>query len=57
MKTAQWTSPRGPVAIDPRTRDIVQNVYFREVKRVDGELFNVEFDAVEAVKDPVKEAN
>lgn len=57
MKQAKWTSPRGPVAIDPRTRDIVQDIYFREVKRVDGQLYNVEFDAVEAVKDPVKEAH
>ena len=57
MKQAKWTSPRGPVAIDPRTRDIVQNIYFREVERVDGQLYNVEFDAVEAVKDPVKEAH
>jgi branched-chain amino acid transport system substrate-binding protein len=57
MKTAQWTSPRGPISIDPQTRDIVQNVYFREVKPVDGELYNVEFGAMEAVKDPGKAAN
>ena len=57
MKQAKWTSPRGPVAIDPRTRDIVQDIYFREVERVDGQLYNVEFDAVGAVKDPVKEAH
>ncbi len=54
MKTAKWTSPRGPVAIDPQTRDIVQNIYFREVKSVGGELYNVEFGAAEAVKDPGK---
>lgn len=45
-------SPRGPVSIDPDTRDIVQNIYMREVKRVDGELYNVEFKTYEAVKDP-----
>lgn len=54
MKTAKWMSPRGPIAIDPQTRDIVQNIYFREVKSVGGELYNVEFGAAEAVKDPGK---
>jgi branched-chain amino acid transport system substrate-binding protein len=54
MKGKGWVSPRGPIAIDPATRDIVQNVYIREVKRVNGELWNVEFDSVPAVKDPAK---
>ncbi|TKT74712.1 ABC transporter substrate-binding protein [Aquamicrobium sp. LC103] len=56
MKGLSWTSPRGPISIDPETRDIVQNVYMREVKEVDGELQNVEFATYEAVKDPVKAA-
>jgi branched-chain amino acid transport system substrate-binding protein len=56
MKGTSWISPRGPVSIDPETRDIVQNIYIREVKRVDGELYNVEFETVPNVKDPVKEA-
>jgi hypothetical protein len=34
-------SPRGPVAIDPMTRDIVQNEYIRRVEKVNGELYNV----------------
>tara|TARA_R110002020_G_scaffold57090_23_gene157442 strand:+ start:9129 stop:10301 length:1173 start_codon:yes stop_codon:yes gene_type:complete len=54
MKGMEWESPRGPISIDPETRDIIQNVYYREVKEVDGELYNVEFGAEEAVKDPVK---
>ena len=54
MKGMAWESPRGPVTIDPETRDIVQNVYIRAVERVDGQLFNVEFDRIEAVKDPGK---
>ena len=45
-------SPRGPITIDATTRDIVQTVYLREVKRVDGKLWNVEFDKVDAVRDP-----
>jgi len=54
MKGMQWESPRGPVSIDPDTRDIVQNVYMRKVEKVDGELQNVEFATFEAVKDPIR---
>lgn len=52
MKGASWVSPRGPVSIDPATRDIVQDIYIREVKEVDGELYNVEFAKYEKIKDP-----
>lgn len=54
VKGMKWTSPRGPVEIDPRTRDIIQNVYIRKVERVNGVLQNVEFDTFKAVKDPGK---
>ncbi len=50
----QWESPRGPVSIDPETRDIVQTVYIRRVEKVGGQSLNVEFDRIEQVKDPVK---
>src|SRR5262245_14600547 len=53
-KGFRWESPRGPVSIDPDTRDIVQTVYIRRVERVGGELRNVEIERVENVKDPVK---
>ena len=56
MKGMSWTSPRGPVSIDPQTRDIVQNIYVRKVERKDGELYNVEFATIPNVKDPVKAA-
>ena len=56
MKGASWISPRGPVSIDPATRDIIQNIYVRKVEKVDGELYNVEFSTIEAVKDPFKAA-
>ena len=56
MKGMSWTSPRGPVSIDPQTRDIIQNVYVRKVERKDGELYNVEFATTQNVKDPVKAA-
>ncbi|MCG5242895.1 ABC transporter substrate-binding protein [Azospirillum doebereinerae] len=49
-------SPRGPIAIDPDTRDIVQNIYIRRVEKVDGALRNVEFETFAAVKDPGKAA-
>jgi len=54
MKGMKWESPRGPISIDPRTRDIVQNIYIRKVEKVGGELYNVEFATFEAVKDPGK---
>jgi branched-chain amino acid transport system substrate-binding protein len=54
MKGASWESPRGPVQIDPETRDIIQNIYVRRTQRVDGELYNVEFATIPMVKDPVK---
>ena len=56
MKGMAWESPRGPIAIDPETREVVQDVYIRRVERVDGELYNVEFAKFEAVKDPAKAA-
>src|SRR5215468_696218 len=54
MKGMKWESPRGPISIDPETRDIVQNIYIRKVEKVDGELYNVEFATFEAVKDAGK---
>jgi branched-chain amino acid transport system substrate-binding protein len=54
MKGLSWESPRGPMSIDPETRDIIQNIYIRKVERVNGELFNVEFATIPNVKDPVK---
>jgi branched-chain amino acid transport system substrate-binding protein len=53
-KGMQWESPRGPVSIDPETRDIIQTIYIRRVQKVGGNLVNVEFDKIEKVKDPVK---
>ncbi len=52
MKGQTLDSPRGPITIDPVTRDIVQTVYIRKTQRVDGQMVNVEFDAIPAVKDP-----
>jgi len=54
LKHVKMTSPRGPIEIDPATRDIVQTVYIRRVQKVGGEYYNVEFDRFPAVKDPGK---
>jgi len=56
MKGMAWESPRGPVSIDPDTRDIIQNVYIRKVEKKNGELYNVEFATFPSVKDPIKAA-
>ncbi|GGX10838.1 ABC transporter substrate-binding protein [Pigmentiphaga litoralis] len=56
LKGVAFESPRGPIAIDPATRDIVQTVYIRRVEKVNGKLVNVEFDQFDKVKDPEKEA-
>jgi branched-chain amino acid transport system substrate-binding protein len=56
MKSMRWQSPRGPVSIDPATRDIVQNIYVCKVERVGDELYNVEFATIPDVKDPFKAA-
>ncbi len=56
MKGMSWISPRGPVSIDPETRDIVQNIYVRKVEKKDGALYNVEFATIPDVKDPYKAA-
>jgi branched-chain amino acid transport system substrate-binding protein len=52
MKGLAWTSPRGPMSIDPATRDVVQTVYIRKCEMVGGKPWNVEFDRIENMKDP-----
>lgn len=57
MKGMEWESPRGPVKVDPETRDLVQNVYVRRAERMsDGEVYNVEFATIPATKDPTRPA-
>ena len=55
MKGMTLTSPRGPIMIDAETRDIVQTVYIRRVEKVNGVLYNIEFDKFPDVKDPGKQ--
>lgn len=54
LKGMKINSPRGPITIDPATRDIVQTVYVRKVEKVNGQPYNVEFDQFPNVKDPGK---
>ena len=56
MKGMAWESPRGPISIDPDTRDIVSNIYIRKVEKIDGELWSKEFETFPNVKDPLKVA-
>jgi branched-chain amino acid transport system substrate-binding protein len=51
-KGLKWESPRGPMSIDPETRDVVETVYIRKVEKVNGQLVNVEIDKIENQKDP-----
>jgi branched-chain amino acid transport system substrate-binding protein len=57
MKGLRWMSPRGPVTVDPETREMIQNIYIRKVERVSGELYNVEFATIPNFKDPSKPRN
>ena len=54
MKGMKLLSPRGPIMIDPETRDVVQTVYIRKVEKTSGGLYNVEFDKYPDQKDPGK---
>jgi branched-chain amino acid transport system substrate-binding protein len=54
MKGMSWESPRGPVSIDPETRDVVNNIYIRRVEKLNGQLWNTEFETIPGVKDPLK---
>jgi branched-chain amino acid transport system substrate-binding protein len=54
MKGMSWISPRGPVTVDPETREMIQNIYIRKVGRKDGELYNLEFETIPNFKDPSK---
>ena len=56
MKGMAWESPRGPISIDPDTRDIVSNIYIRKVEKIDGQLWATEFETFPNVKDPMKVA-
>jgi len=52
MKGASWESPRGPMTIDPATRDAVQNIYLRRMEKVGGRYQNTEFETYPMVKNP-----
>ncbi|WP_313707218.1 ABC transporter substrate-binding protein [Massilia sp.] len=54
LKGMKINSPRGPISIDPATRDVVQTVYVRKVEMVNGQPYNIEFDQFPNQKDPGK---
>ena len=54
MKGLSFESPRGPISVDPNTRELTQNIYIRKVERRDGQLWNIETETFAAVADPAK---
>ena len=52
IKGFSWESPRGPVTVDPQTRELTQNVYIRRIEKVDGVYVNKPFKTYPAIKDP-----
>jgi branched-chain amino acid transport system substrate-binding protein len=52
IKTLKWESPRGPVQMDPLTRDLIQNVYVRRTEKINGKLQNTEFETASMIKNP-----
>jgi branched-chain amino acid transport system substrate-binding protein len=54
FKGLKLASPRGPIQIDPETRDVIQTVYVRRVERREDGMYNVEFEQFDAQKDPGK---
>ena len=54
MKGMAWESPRGPMSIDPKTREVIHDIYIRRVEKIGSELYSVEHETFPAVKDPTK---
>ena len=57
IKGFKWQSPRGELSIDPKTREVVNNVYIRRVVKENGVMYNKEFDVIKNVKEPWHELN
>jgi branched-chain amino acid transport system substrate-binding protein len=51
----KYDSPRGPIMIDPKTRDVVMNEYLSELVMKDGRLYQKTIGTTNAVKDMCKE--
>jgi len=56
VKGWKFASPRGPIQIDPATRDIIQDENVQEVIISDGRITVKLLDVIPQVKDPCKEA-
>lgn len=55
MRSMAFDSPRGPLKIDEKTRDVIQNVYLRKVESRGGKLVNINFETIPMVRDPWKD--
>lgn len=54
LRGMKLESPRGPIMIDPQTRDIDQNIYIRRTERKGGRMVNTEFETYKMVRDPLE---
>jgi branched-chain amino acid transport system substrate-binding protein len=54
VRGLKMESPRGPIMIDPKTRDIDQNIYIRRTERKGGRMVNTELETYKMVKDPLE---
>ncbi len=52
-KGMKWESPRGPMMIDPKTRDVVETIYISKIEKKGGKVVNEVIDKVPNVHDPV----
>jgi branched-chain amino acid transport system substrate-binding protein len=52
VKGYSWASPRGPVSIDPKTREIIENMYIGRIESENGRMINKVIATYPAVKEP-----
>ena len=57
VKGYSWNSPSGPKKIDPDTREMIHNMYIRQVQKIGGKLQNVVVKTYAAVGNPWAEAH
>jgi branched-chain amino acid transport system substrate-binding protein len=51
LKGMKFDSPRGPIVIDPQTRDVVQNIYIFRTEKHDGTYVNVKIATLPMIKE------
>jgi branched-chain amino acid transport system substrate-binding protein len=54
LKGWKFASPRGPIQLDPATRDIIMNEYLSQASFQNGRVVQKNIGKIEAVKDACK---